>query len=189
MTQTVTLNGKQLHGIAHASHTATVTITALALRERLRHFSDINRTKTQLIRQGEKIVDSDYSQMWKDLQAAGVGSIIYGRRGKPDRFEWHYSLKKVAKAALEGTNEEVQKLANAPTKSKSKLVKSKSRPKLYAVEKADRAKQADSVNVGRGLKMVCIALRKDFNVEFTLPANITKDEASFISSYISRLSA
>ena len=38
---------------------------------------------------------------WKELEAAGVGSIIYGRKGKPNRFSWHYSLKSVAQSYFE----------------------------------------------------------------------------------------
>jgi hypothetical protein len=188
MTQTVTLDGKKLQQIANASHSATVAITALALRERLRHFSDINRTKTQLIREGEKIVDSDYMKMWKDLQEAGVGSIVYGRKGKPDRFEWHYSLKKVAKSALEGTNEEVHKLV--PEKKSAKQAKPTKviRRKLSVEEKSQRANQSDAMNIGNE-KLVFIPLRKGFNLEFTLPRDFSRDEAEIISQALHKVSA
>lgn len=106
----VTLDGKYLKTIAHSSDTAKAVLKALAGRERLRHFSDIARTKAQLLAEGLKVIDSEYMQLWKDLQAANVGSIVYGRRGNPSRFEWHYNLKTVADTALSGKNAQAARL-------------------------------------------------------------------------------
>lgn len=167
MTQTVTLDGAKLHKIGHASHTAEVTITDLALRERLRTFSDITRTKNKLIRNGERIVEADYMAFWKSMQDEGLGVIVYGRRGKPDRFEWHYSLKLVAKAALEGTNEVAQKIKESkPQKTKvAKLVK---KEKSNGVIKASDSRTQDPIpNQGR---TVYIPLRPDFDLVLPVPA-------------------
>ena len=95
------LDSELIKKISHANHTAVVTATALALRQRNRPFTDITRTKVNLIRGNEKIVEADYLLFWKDLLDAGIGSIIFGRRGKPDRFEWHYSLKSVGQVAID----------------------------------------------------------------------------------------
>lgn len=198
--QVVTLNGAKLKQIAHASHTATVTMTSLALRERLRHSSDIVRTKNQLIREGEKIVDSDYMSMWEALQSEGVGSIVYGRKHKPDRFEWYYSLKQVAKAGLEGTNEEVEKINGFKKKAPLTLVKKQVRPKLSDSEMLQRAKSMTSLkskpapevrsnNVIHSKKLVFIPLRKDFNLEISLPMDLTTEELNIIQSALSRISA
>lgn len=106
----VTLDGNYLQTIAQSSGTAKAVLKSLAGRERLRHYSDIARTKAQLLASGAKVVDSEYMQLWKDLQAANVGSIVYGRRGNPSRFEWHYSLKTVADTALTGRNLQAKRL-------------------------------------------------------------------------------
>lgn len=188
--QTITLNGSKLREIAHANPTAIVTMTALAMRERLRHVSDIPRTKNHLKRQGEKIVDADYMKLWKDLEAAGVGSIIYGRRNVPDRFEWHYSLKKVAKAAIEGTNELVEKL---DTNQKGNVIdmpkKKQSRPKLSEAEKSQRAKQAEEVKTASGEKLVYIQLRDNYDLELKLPMDLNKDDVEIITRALNRHSA
>lgn len=167
--QTVTLNGKQLREIAHKTRTAEITMTAMAMRERLRHFSDISRTRTQLLRAGEKIIDEDYKQFWKDLQAAGVGSIIYGRKGKPDRFEWHYSLKKVAKAALEGTDEKAERVT-AETLSLPENVEAKS--------SSPSSKHND--------RLVYIPLRNNFDVEIRLPRDVSAQEIETIKKALER---
>lgn len=105
------LNQAKLKEVTNASHTSVVTMLFLALRQRDRGFSNIPGTKEQLIKMGEKIVDDDFSKFWRDLQAIGVGSIVFGRRGNPDRFKWHYSLKNVAQSAIEGRQEEIKLLA------------------------------------------------------------------------------
>lgn len=160
--QVVTLDGAKLKRIGQASHTAEVTMTDLAMRERLRHFSDIVRTKNKLVRSGEKIVDSDYMAFWKGLQDAGVGSIVYGRRGKPDRFEWHYSLKQVAKAALEGTDEAVEKISIAPR------VKQKVTPKQERKSKENQENQQS--------RSIYIPLRSNLDLELPVPKNGFSEE-------------
>jgi hypothetical protein len=193
MTQTVTLDGGKLKAIGHASHTAEVTITALALRERLRHFSDITRTRMQLVRNGERIVEEDYMKFWKSLEDAGVGVIVYGRKGKPDRFHWYYSLKKVAKAAIEGTNEEVEKV-NVASKTKAKnfirpqkkAAKSNGSAKLSREEKEDKIEQSEVVPAASG-RSLYIPLRPDFDLEIPVPPKgFSGDEVEVIGRALRR---
>lgn len=159
---TVTLDGAKLKAIAHKSHTAIVTATSLALRERLRHSSDITRTRSELARQGEKIVESDYMQFWKDLQTAGVGSIIYGRKGKPDRFDWHYSLKSIAKACIDG--QDVKATKNQEIKAEP--------------AKAQKEVKPDS---SKSVQSVYVPLRNDFGVEIKVPSKMTKAEVEILT--------
>lgn len=177
---TTVLNGQKLREIAHKSHTATVTATSLALRERLRHSSDITRTRAELARQGERIVESDYMQFWKDLQSANVGSIVYGRKGKPDRFDWHYSLKSVAKACIEGGDVKADKLA-----SKSESKPKKSSVRLSEKEKETTVKKSGNVETMEG-RLVYIPLRSDFHVEIKVPSNFNKDEAEILAKALLR---
>lgn len=168
---TVILDGAKLKAIAHKSHTATVTATSLALRERIRHSSDITRTRSELARMGERIVESDYMQFWKDLQAAGVGSIIYGRKGKPDRFDWHYSLKSVAKACIEGQNVEATK--------ETRTEPARDMPKVPAKKEVEKKMEAKQV--------IFVPLRSDFDVEINVPSNFTKAEAEMLSKALNRV--
>lgn len=182
---TVTLNGAKLKEIAHKSHTATVTATSLALRERLRHSSDITRTRAELARQGERIVEADYMQFWKDLQVAGVGSIVYGRKGKPDRFDWYYSLKSIAKACIDGSNVQAVKVAGPMQPEAPKVIL---RPKSEVAPKREEVKVrlSDKVSTSSGDRLVYIPLRSNFDVEIKVPVNFTKDEAELLSKALLR---
>lgn len=102
-----TLNGSALKEIAHANPTAEAITLALAVRKRFRHVSNLRGMKNSLLKRNEKVVDEDYMRYWKQLEEAGVGSVVHGRKGNPDRFEWNFNLKTVAEAAIQGTNNEV----------------------------------------------------------------------------------
>lgn len=97
-----TIDTAKLKEIAKSSLTAEKTLMLLALRERSKAFSNMKVVRKQLGEMGVTVIDDAYTQLWKDLEAAGVGSIIYGRRGQADRFKWNYSLKSVGSAAIEG---------------------------------------------------------------------------------------
>jgi hypothetical protein len=191
MQQQIVLNSDKLRSISHASHTAEVTITALAVRERLRHFSDITRTKNTLIRKGEKIVESDYLAFWKGLQEAGVGVIVYGRKGRPDRFEWHYSMKKVAEAALEGKDimaERVSKDMPVSRQTQAKAAASRSK-QVIPIRTRKAVAVAATASPAKSERFIYIPLRKDYSLEFSVPANLSKDEVETISNALRRLSA
>lgn len=101
-----TLNNTKVQEAAKANETALLVSKSLAARKRMRHFTDINRTETQLKRAGNPVVHPDFIKYWKDLQAAGAGSIVYGRKGNPDRFMWKYDLKTVSHIALTQSSKE-----------------------------------------------------------------------------------
>lgn len=190
--QQVVLNSEKLRSISHASHTAEVTITALAVRERLRHFSDITRTRNTLVRKGEKIVDSDYVAFWKGLQEAGVGVIVYGRKGKPDRFEWYYSMKKVAAAALEGKDivaERVSGITMPERKPEHKQAAKLQKKVIHMSKGVKRPMPEKTQEASRSNRFIYIPLRKDFNLEISVPMDLSKGEIEVISNALRRLSA
>ncbi len=96
----VHLNAASAHNITHSNETALATTEELKSRVRNRRYTNIEKTRKLLVQKQLKIVEGDYVQYWKDMQAAGFGSIIYGRKGNPDRFAWNYNLKDVASAGL-----------------------------------------------------------------------------------------
>jgi hypothetical protein len=163
----VTLNSKTLKDITHKNRTAEVTMTALALRERIRTFSDIPRTRAKLIKEGEKIVEADYIQLWKDLQAAGVGVIVNGQRNRPGRFEWHFSLKDVAAIALE--DKTAKAAATQP--------------------KAERPKLKEAAPVAKAERLVYVSLRPGFDLAIKLPGDVTAKEIQTITNALSKVSA
>lgn len=185
----VLLKGSVLKAIAHKNHTATVVATSLAIRVRLRHESDIVRTKNALIRDGEKIVDEDYSQFWEDLEKSGAGVIIYAQKdkgsdGRQETFKWHFSLKKVAEAMLTGQNitrsaQEPASQTEAP-KAAAPMVKTIIRKGTAAL--ASVPKQEKSQNE----RTVFIPLRPGFDLDFKVPSNLSKDEVETITRALSR---
>lgn len=184
-----TLDGNKLKSIANASYTAEVVMTSLALRERVRGFSDITRTKTNLIRDKEKIIDSDYIKFWKSLEAAGVGSIHHPRPGDKDKnlkFEWHYSLRHIAEAALEGKDVKAERIL---LNSKASLSDSKKAPVKSAMVKENEAVNgAKEVSVGNNEKMVYIPLRSNFHLSIKVPADFSKDEADILAKALRSIS-
>lgn len=96
------LNQALLKDIANSSSTATSTMLFLGMRKRYRSSTTLSRVKRQLVHLGEKVVDKDYKSFWKQLEDAGAGHLVVGRKGHSTRFEWHYSLRQVAKSAIEG---------------------------------------------------------------------------------------
>lgn len=191
--QTVTvLNANKLHKVSHLSHTAEVVMTALSQRERLRDFTDISRLKNALIRAGEKIVDEDYAAYWMGLQDAGVGRIVFSKKGKQDRFFWHYSMKKVAQAALEGKDIKAERInvGSAADLPKPAPAPQKKSVKLSSVKKPSASKpEAAQASAPIRDRQVLIPLRPDFCLEFTIPGDMTKEEVERVRGILNRLSA
>lgn len=95
------LEKAKLAVIGHKNETSALLMKTFASRERVRSSTDLRRVKQNLMREGATIVQNDYMQFWKDLQAAGAGTIVYGTRGAPNRFEWGYSMKEVGRLGTE----------------------------------------------------------------------------------------
>lgn len=109
--ETQTLKGQQLNAVATETPTAHEVALDLAARQRLRHYSDVTRTRIKLVREGKQIVEKDYMAFWQGLEKLSIGTLIYPRKkSNPIKFEWHYSLKAVAKSMVEGTDEVASKV-------------------------------------------------------------------------------
>lgn len=102
------LSGEMLYKLGHATETHEAVCYALGTRQRVRDFSNINSLKWELRHEGFKIVEADYMQMWKDWQSAGLGVILLGRGKKQNKFIHYYDMRKIAAAALEGKDVEVE---------------------------------------------------------------------------------
>jgi len=197
--QVTVLKSEKLRSISNASHTAEVIIVALSQRERLRNFTDMTRLKNELLRKGERVVDTDFCKFFEDMEAAGTGTISYGKNDKQDRFYWHYSMKKIAQAALEGKDVPASRIEIpkvAAEKAKEQIAardKVKAAPKkivkLSLVAKKAVENSSETKQVSRIDRFVYIPLRKDFSLEFTIPSDLSKDEIEIISRALGRLSA
>lgn len=89
----------KLQQIASENETAKAVFSTWAQRRRFRRETNLPRFEASLLQDGHKIVRQDFLQLFKRLEDAGIGSIIVGRHGKPNRFVWNYNLKDVAKNA------------------------------------------------------------------------------------------
>lgn len=76
---------------------------ALSKRERNRNNIAFKQV-VRVLREGGSTIDKQsIAQVFKDLQQAGVGRIVYGRQGNPNRFMWDVPLKEVAAIAIGDT--------------------------------------------------------------------------------------
>ena len=112
--QVDTIPGKMLKEIALKSKTAEIAAYALYMRRRLTRDTDIPRLKYDLIKDGHKVINEDFDQLWDDLQRAGMGVLVHGRNGQPNRFEWFYNMRLVAQAALDGKDYPSSEKPNPP---------------------------------------------------------------------------
>lgn len=185
------LNGERLKSVAHATHTAEIVATALAMRQRGRNETNVTLFEQILMRSGEKIVHDEYIQFWKDMQSAGLGSLVFGRKGGDTRFMWHYSLKSVAKAMIEGNTIEIERLPSekvvkkaTPTRTKAKRGRPPGR-KNMVIAKPDN-KMIKEPQPTPSAKLVYISLRPDFNVEINVPYDFNGRELGLIQDALKR---
>lgn len=184
------LNGQMLSSIASASDTALTITKTLANRERIRHVTDISRVRNELVKSGKRIVDEEYMAYWKSLQKEKIGTIIFGRGGKPNRFAWHYSLKSVAQAANEGKDIEAKQISNVP-KEKTDLVVAKpnkaKRGRPFGKKPLPHNENQLQFDLQASEKIVCI-MRKDSSLlEFKVPANTTSEELTMLIAALNNL--
>lgn len=178
------LRGTQIQAVATKTPTAHEVGLALAERQRLRHFSDVSRMRTQLIRAGKQIVEKDYMAFWEGLQSIGAGTLVFPRtKNKPIIFQWHYNLKSIAKAMVEGTDEKFEKIT-APVK------RQVTKPKMEVVKPKTviNKTQARVVTVPASNKMVFV-LGGNREVQINLPSDLNKAEAQTVCKGLLKASA
>lgn len=185
----LTLKGTTLNQIATASDTAKTVTELLASRQRLRHVTDISRVRNDLVKDGSRIVDEEYMAYWKQLQTQKIGNIIYGRKGKPNRFEWHYSLKSVAQAALDGKDVNLEKIIVSEPKQMEMQVEQPTilapvkrgpgRPKGFSPKKAkaiiDAAPVKQSVE-----QLILVPMQNGTHVQIKVPVGMKASDIDLV---------
>jgi len=167
--QAVHLDKEKVKQVASASKTATNAMVLLACRQRARSTTNISALREQLIEMGDLPIGKEYMDFWRGLEAAGAGAVILGRRGKQTRFEWNYSLKEIAKFAVENQDSDMKVAVF------KKKVAPKSQPKLASKPKV-AATPAPTGPVKQERLIFSIPIRKDFSVEVSLPSDISSEE-------------
>lgn len=174
--------GKKLYKLAHESKTADAVVHALASRERLRHFIDIRRMRYDLKKEGFKIIDSEYMNLWREWEKMGLGSIVRGRIGKDDRFVMNYDMRRVAEASIKGTDlgsEDVKK--GVVLKAVAAVTKRRGRK-----PKAETLQQTVSLVNANQSKQVIIGLDNNTIIKIDLPFGITKDDIKRITNTLNQ---
>jgi hypothetical protein len=95
------LNTNEIKEIANSSNTAKAIFNELGRRVRSRSRLDLRKLKYEILSSGNQVVDEEYVETFKKLQASGAGKLVSGRLGNPTRFIWNYKLKDVTNSAFE----------------------------------------------------------------------------------------
>lgn len=155
------IDGRKLKQTCDTNETSHAILTELAARKRMRKALNITRFKFNLLKkEGIKFSSKDYFQCFKDLEKDGCGTVIYGRNGKYDRFEWHYNLKEVAKAILTGVTSKVEVIEQVPVE--VPLTRKVMKEKLST--------------------LVYIPLRPGINIKLSLPGDLSESDINVIKS-------
>lgn len=107
-------NRDELKSITKSSTTAKNIMEFLADRKRFRRQTDLNQMAQHIEQAGMTVVEDDYLKAFQALEKAGVGHLIIGRRGKPNKFKWNYNLKTVGQAATTNEPVEIEELGRKP---------------------------------------------------------------------------
>ena len=80
---------------------AEAVFKALAMRERFRQVTDLRRLYNDVdkLTQGNATPE-DFTEVVKNMEKAGLGKFVAGRKNNPDRFKW--TDKTIAKNIKEG---------------------------------------------------------------------------------------
>lgn len=194
MQQSHVLDKEKLKKITNASHTATVAMVMLGFKQRAHSFTNLASFKSKLAAAGEKVIDRDYMDFWRGLESAHVGSVVLGRRGKQTRFEWDYSLRQIARIAIEGKDDVVEKLSakqprkrivagemttyNLPVEPTAKAPK--------GIQEAPKAKSNQGAPSKEERLVYKIQVRPGYTLEVALPSDVSKEELEKIATQLSQ---
>jgi hypothetical protein len=101
--QIIELDGKALKAEAEKSHEFKTLAYYGAHRQRNSEVTDIEQMRKILVdKHNEKLHPERWLEAFKKLEDMGMGALIFGRRGSPNRFRWNYSLKAIGAATMNG---------------------------------------------------------------------------------------
>ncbi len=97
----------KVKSLAHVTELHSEVFKALAMRERSSSRSDIDAIFRELEGHlGKELNYFKFLDVWKALESEGLGVLVHGRKGNPNRFLWKVNFKKMARKAL-GLQEEI----------------------------------------------------------------------------------
>lgn len=90
------MNVTNLTKVAQGSRAADAVFKYLAGRDRASWNQDLSRVFAEVTKDGKDISRTQFNKVFEDLQKAGAGTIILGRRGGATRFQWQYNFRNAA---------------------------------------------------------------------------------------------
>lgn len=151
-----TIDRKTLQALYAQSACAQAAFDYFAGRENKSAKTTVEALQNALKSQGP-FRTPEITSLFKELQSAGCGQYVMGRKGHPSRFEWSVSLIKVGQAATGEADEDI-----------------------LAGEDFEDAGVDDEVDLIEHR----FHLRRDFELTMVLPANLTKAEAHRIARFV-----
>lgn len=159
------LNLKAIKALYSADPTAKSVLDEFASRQRNQQKTKLDQLLLRLGNAGKAAPRAEVINVLRKLDEYGCGKFIAGRKGHPTRFEWQYDLVSVGKAAAGGTQsiEEIQPVDD------------------------DEDGDGEVMPTPEGAIEHKYQLRADWQVEITLPADLTTREAARLSEFIKTL--
>lgn len=85
--------------IANRSEISKIIFKVLSDKQRARRATDLTHAFKAATKIDSTIPEREFLSVFKEMQAAKLGSLVIGRRNNHNRFVWKYNLKDVAEAA------------------------------------------------------------------------------------------
>jgi hypothetical protein len=161
------LNLKALKALYGSDPAAKAVLDEFASRQRNQQTTKLEQLLFRLNNAGIGVAKGDVIRVLRKLDEFGCGDFRTGRKGHPTRFEWKYDLVSVGKAAAGGTHpvEEIR-----PT-----------------VDQDNGDEQDTAKAVPEGAIQHTFQLRPDWQIELTLPGDLSAREAGRLSEFVKTL--
>lgn len=153
---------KKLKGLYAKNVIAKAAFDYFATRQNNATLTKVERLEIRLHQAGHEFSHKDVITFLKEIEKAGCGRFVIGRRGQPSRFEWDVQVISVAKAAK---GEEVA---------------------VARLEPGMPEPQEDD-DVPAGVLRHPYRLRQDLTVNLELPGDLTSQEALRLAEFIKTL--
>lgn len=90
-----------LQSFAKENNLAMEVYKALSIRERSAARSDVDAIFRELEAGLKKELDyTTYMNVWRQFETLGHGTLVFGRKGNPNRFEWKVNFKALGRKIL-----------------------------------------------------------------------------------------
>ena len=161
------LDLKALKAMYASEPAAKAVLDEFASRRRNQRTTKLGQLLLRLNNARVGIAKGDVIRILRKLDEFGYGDFRTGRKGHPTRFEWKYDLVSVGKAAAGGTQavEEIQLTTGEDIGDEEVEVKA----------------------VREGAIQHTFQLRPDWQIELTLPADLSAREAARLSEFVKTL--